>query len=71
MSASRNMLGSTVKFIDIWERTLYAIKKLFKIKRELGFVSFAVILIFLTSKKLLRLLKTLLILLSPDDSFNH
>lgn len=39
MPASGNMLGSTVKDTGNWERTLSAIKKLFKIKRELGFVS--------------------------------
>lgn len=68
MPASGKMLGSTVRCIGIWERTVYAIKKLFKIKRELGLFSFESCL---TPKKLLKLLKTLLILLNPDESLNH
>ena len=72
--ASRNMLGSMLTYIEIWKRSLYAIKKLLKIKikkKKLGFMSFLVILIFLISKKLFRLLKSLIFLLNPDDSSSH
>lgn len=34
----RNTLGSTLKYIELWKRTLYAIS--LKIRRKLGFVSF-------------------------------
>lgn len=68
LPASRNRLGSPLKHLGIYHQ--YAIKNLLEIKRELGAVSFVVILIFLTFKKLFALLKTLMALLNPYDSFS-
>lgn len=65
MPTSRNMVVSTLKYIEVW-RQLQAIKGLLKIKRQLGFGSFLVILIFPTSRKLFRILKTLMILFTTE-----
>ena len=68
LPASRNRLGSPLKYLGIYHQ--YAIKNLLEIKREPGALSFVVILIFLTFKKLFALLKTLMALLNPYDSFS-
>lgn len=53
----RNTLGSTLKYMEMWKRTLYAIP--LKIKKK---ARFCVFLIFLISKKWFGLLK------KPNDS---